>query len=79
MDDVTMLKRLLKPGLLILILIILFAYDYTGIGIVIIALYLVYNFYELNYYWKKENDINTFIKSIDVGISKNVLKLTIQV
>jgi len=74
MNGITMLKRLLKPGLLIAILIILYACDYAGIGIIIIAVYLVYNFYETNYYWKKENDTNAFIKSIDAGISENVLK-----
>lgn len=74
MNGITMLKRLLKPGLLIAILIILYACDYAGIGIIIISVYLVYNFYETNYYWKKENDTNAFIKSIDVGISENVLK-----
>ena len=74
MNRITMLKRLLKPGLLIIILIILFACNYSGIGIIIAAIYLVYNFYELNYYWSKENDNNAFIKSIDNGISKNVLK-----
>ena len=74
MNWITMLKRLLKPGLLITILIILFLYNYTGIGIIIIVIYLIYNFYELNYYWKKENDDNEFIKSIDNGISENALK-----
>ena len=67
MNWITMLKRLLKPGLLITILIILFLYNYTGIGIIILVIYLIYNFYELNYYWKKENDNNEFIKSIDNG------------
>ena len=74
MNGITMLKRLLKPGLLITILIILFLYNYTLIGIVILVIYMSYNFYELNYYWKKENNINAFIKAIDLGISGNVLK-----
>ena len=74
MNWITMLKRLLKPGLLIAILIILFLYNYTGIGIIIIVIYLIDNFHQLNYYWKKENDDNEFIKSIDNGISENVLK-----
>jgi c-di-AMP phosphodiesterase-like protein len=69
-----MIKRLFKPGLLIAILIILFLCNYTGIGIIIIAIYLIDNFHELNYYWKKENDDNEFIKSINNGISDNVLK-----
>lgn len=74
MNGITMLKRLLKPGLLITILIILFLYNYTFIGIVILVIYMSYNFYELNYYWKKENNTNAFIKAIDLGISENVLK-----
>lgn len=74
MNGITMLKRLLKPGLLITILIILFLYNYTLIGIVILVIYMSYNFYELNYYWKKENQANAFIKAIDFGISENVLK-----
>lgn len=74
MNGITMLKRLLKPGLLITILIILFLYNYTLIGIVILVIYMSYNFYESNYYWKKENNTNAFIKAIDLGISENVLK-----
>lgn len=74
MNDITMLKRLLKPGLLITILIILFVYNYTIIGIVILVIYMIYNFYQLNYCWAKENDINAFIKAVNLGISENVLK-----
>ena len=74
MNGITMLKRLLKPALLITILIILFVYNYTSIGIVILVIYMIYNFYQLNYYWKKENDTNAFVKAIDLGISENVLK-----
>lgn len=74
MDGITMLKRLITPGLLITILIILFLYNYTGIGIVILVIYMIYNFYQLNYYWVKENDTNAFIKAIDTGLFENVLK-----
>jgi c-di-AMP phosphodiesterase-like protein len=35
---------------------------------------MIYNFYELNYYWVRENDANAFIKAIDLGISENALK-----
>jgi c-di-AMP phosphodiesterase-like protein len=69
-----MLKRLLKPGLLIIVSIILCAYNYIGIGIIILTIYLIDNFQQLNYYWKKENDNNEFIKSIDKAISENALK-----
>lgn len=74
MNGITMLKRLLKPGLLITILIILFVYNYTSIGIVILVIYMIYNFYQLNYCWAKENDTNAFIKAVNLGISENVLK-----
>lgn len=74
MNGITMLKRLLAPGLVIIILIILFEYNYTSIGIVILVIYMIYNFYQLNYYWAKENDTNAFIKAVDLGISENVLK-----
>lgn len=74
MNRITMLKRLLKPGLLIAISIILFIYDCVGLGIIILMIYLADNFYQLNYYWKKENDFDEFIKSIDKGISDNALK-----
>ena len=74
MNRITMLKRLLKPGLLITILIILFLHNYTGIGMIIIVIYLIDNFHQLNYYWEKENNDNEFIKSINNGISDNALK-----
>jgi len=74
MNWITMLKHLFKPGLLIVILIILLLCNYTEIGIIIIVIYLIDNFHQLNYYWKKENDDNEFIESINNGISDNVLK-----
>ena len=74
MNWITMLKHLYKPGLLITILIILFLYNYTGIGIIITIIYLIDNFNEMNYYWKKQNDDNEFIRTIDNGISDNALK-----
>lgn len=74
MNGITMFKRLLKPILLIIISIILFFYNYLGIGMIIFAIYLVDNFYQLNSYWKKENDANEFIKNINNGISDNVLQ-----
>ena len=74
MDWITMLKRLIKPGLLITILIILLLNNYIGIGIIILIIYLADNFHEMNYYWKQENDASEFIKSINKGISDNALK-----
>jgi c-di-AMP phosphodiesterase-like protein len=69
-----MFKRLLKPGLLVIILIILFLYDYAGIGAIILIIYLIDNYQQLSYHWKKENDMDEFIKSINKGISDNALK-----
>ncbi|WP_238919009.1 DHH family phosphoesterase [Clostridium sp. YIM B02555] len=74
MNWMIMLKRLLRPWLLIIISIILCIYNYIGIGIIILIIYLIDNIQQLNYYWKKENDNNEFIKSIDKGISDNALK-----
>jgi c-di-AMP phosphodiesterase-like protein len=74
MNWITMLKRLLKPGLLIAILMILFERNYISLGIIILIIYLVDDCYTLNHYWKLENDNDEFIKSIDRGISDNALQ-----
>lgn len=74
MNNNAILKRMLKPGLLIISSIILFTKNYFGLGIIVFIIYLVDNFYQLNYYWKKENDVQKFIKSIDNGLSENVLQ-----
>ena len=74
MNGITIFKHLLKPILLIIISTILFLNNYIGIGIIIFAIYLVDNFYQLNSYWKKENDANEFIKNINNGIANNVLQ-----
>jgi len=65
---------MLKPGLLIISSIILFTKNYFGLGIIVFIIYLVDNFYQLNYFWKKENDLQKFVKSIDNGLSENVLQ-----
>ncbi len=74
MNWIIMLKRLLKPGLLIIVSIILCAYNYIGISIIILIIYLIDNFQQLNYYWKKDNDNNNLIESINYAISENALK-----
>lgn len=74
MNNNAILKRMLKPGLLIISSIILFTKNYFGLGIIVFIIYLVDNFYQLNYFWKKENDVQKFIKSIDKGLSENVLQ-----
>lgn len=74
MNWIIMLKRLLKPGLLIIVSIILCAYNYIGISIIILIIYLIDNFQQLNYYWKRDNDNNNLIESINYAISENALK-----
>lgn len=74
MNWITRLKRLLKPGLLMIISIILFLYNYTVIGAIILIIYLIDNIGQLNHYWEKEYNMDDFIKSIDKGISDNALK-----
>lgn len=74
MNWIIMLKRLLKPGLLIIVSIVLCAYNYRGISIIILIIYLIDNFQQLNYYWKKDNDNNNLIESINYAISENALK-----
>lgn len=74
MNNNAILRRMLKPGLLIISSIILFTKNYFGLGIIVFIIYLVDNFYQLNYFWKKENDLQKFVKSIDNGLSENVLQ-----
>ena len=52
MKNNAMLKRMLKPGILIVITIILCIKDYWGLSMIVFAIYLVDNFYQLNYFWK---------------------------
>lgn len=74
MNNSSMLKRMLKPVLLIIISVSLFLSKCEGLSFIVFAIYLVDNFYQLNYFWKKENDMKQFIKSINDGISENILQ-----
>lgn len=74
MDKVTMLKRLLKPGLLIIISIILISFDYTLAGIIILIFHCIDNFFTLNSFWSKEDDVYYFSKTLDKGIEDNILQ-----
>ena len=74
MDKVTMLKRLLRPGLLVIISIILISFNYTVTGIILLIFHCIDNFYTLNSFWSKEDDINYFSESLDKGIKDNVLQ-----
>ena len=74
MDKVTMLKRLVKPVLLVTISIILIAFDYILLGIILLIFYGIDNFYTLNIYLNREDDIYYFSKTLDKGIEDNVLQ-----
>jgi len=74
MDKVTMLKRLLKPGLLIITSIILISFNHILAGIILLIFHCIDNFYTLNSFWTKEDDINYFSKTLDKGIEENVLQ-----
>ncbi|AGX45454.1 DHH family phosphoesterase [Clostridium saccharobutylicum] len=75
MNEITAIKRLLKPGLLIITSIILFLFNYKWISIFILIVYfLVDNFYQLISYLKKQNEDKEFIKAINNGISDNLLR-----
>ncbi|MBN1069378.1 DHH family phosphoesterase [Clostridium botulinum] len=74
MNKVTTIRRLLKPIILILLSLILYYFNYSGIALVIFLVYLVDNFYQLNYYWKKDNDIDEFIEKLNNGIESNIFQ-----
>ena len=74
MKKITMLKRLLKPGLLVSISIVLLLFNCTYLGIIILIFYVVNNFYEMNFYLDKEDNTELFIKKIDKGIEDNILQ-----
>ncbi|SFD19463.1 DHH family phosphoesterase [Clostridium uliginosum] len=74
MNIVTTLKRLLKPIILIISSLILCYYSYIGIALVIFLIYLIDNFYQLNYYWQQDNNLNEFIKNLNKGIENNIFQ-----
>lgn len=74
MNKIIMLKRLLKPGLLIVISIVLFLCSYTEVSIIILIICILDNLCKLNYYWEKEVSSDEFIKSINRGICDNILQ-----
>ena len=74
MDKVTMLKRLLKPGLLIITSIILISFNHILAGIILLIFHCIDNFYTLNSFWTKEDDINYFSKTLDEGIEEKVIQ-----
>ncbi|MBE6062024.1 MAG: DHH family phosphoesterase [Clostridium butyricum] len=74
MNKITMLKRLLKPGLLIVFSIILFLCGYAELSIIILVICIINNLCKLNYYWEKEIRTDEFAKSINKEITDNILQ-----
>lgn len=67
-----LLKKLIKPVGLILSSVIFFLLGYSQIGLLIAIIYFIDNFYQLNNYWKKEEDINQFTKEINKAVKDTV-------
>lgn len=74
MNKITMLKRLLRPGLLIVFSIILYLCGFSVLSIIVLVICVLDNLFKLNYYWEKELSEDQFIKSIDKGIYDNILQ-----
>ena len=76
MNEITILKRLLKPILLIIVSVILFTNNYyIGLSVVIFVIYLLDNFRQLNIWWKNECDMDDFFNRVNTAIESNVLKI----
>lgn len=67
-----LIKKLIKPIGLILASVIFFSLGYSQIGLLFAIIYFIDNFYQLNNYWKKEENINQFTKDINKAIERNV-------
>ncbi|AQM60557.1 DHH family phosphoesterase [Clostridium baratii] len=67
-----LIKKLIKPIGLILASVIFFSLGYSQIGLLFAIIYFIDNFYQLNNYWKKEENINQFTKDINKAIEFNV-------
>lgn len=72
MNIYKLLKKLIKPVGLILSSVIFFLLGYSQIGLLIAIIYFIDNFYQLNNYWKKEEDINQFTKEINEAVKDTV-------
>lgn len=67
-----LIKKLIKPIGLILASVIFFSLGYSQVGLLFAIIYFIDNFYQLNNYWKKEENINQFTKDINKAIECNV-------
>lgn len=67
-----LIKKLIRPIGLILASVIFFSLGYSQVGLLFAIMYFIDNFYQLNNYWKKEENINQFTKDINKAIESNV-------
>lgn len=67
-----LIKKLIKPIGLILASVIFFSLGYSQVGLLFAIIYFIDNFYQLNNYWEKEENINQFTKDINKAIECNV-------
>ncbi|MGG7079554.1 DHH family phosphoesterase [Clostridium sardiniense] len=72
MNVKSLIIKLIKPVGLILASLIFFLLGYNQIALLIAIIYFIDNFYQLNNYWKKEENINQFTKDINKAIEDNV-------
>ncbi|WP_297635628.1 DHH family phosphoesterase [uncultured Clostridium sp.] len=70
-----LIKKMMRPILLLLAAIIAVVLNYNIIAIIFFALYVVDNIYQLNVLLKKEDDKQALIKDIDKAIYDNVANL----
>ena len=76
MEKLKMFKIYLKSILLISLSLIFYFTGHKIEGIIMFCIYLVDNFYTLNCYLKKQQDINGFCKEINKNIEGNVCNLS---
>ncbi len=72
MNVKSLIKKLIKPIGLILASLIFFLLGYNQLGLLVAIIYFIDNFYQLNNYWKREENINQFTKDINKAIEDNV-------
>lgn len=72
MNVKSLIIKLIKPVVLILASLIFFLLGYNQIALLIAIIYFIDNFYQLNNYWKREENINQFTKDVNKAIEDNV-------
>ena len=76
MEKLKMFKVYLKSILLISLSLIFYFTGHTIEGVIMFLIYLVDNFYTLNCYWKKQNNVDDFCKEINKNIEGNACNLS---